>query len=101
MGTIRIRRVLRQDLDTVYRIEKQSFTDYYPRTFLSYLYDVHRSTFLVAEKEKAVVGYVIAAATRDLGRIISIAVHPSERKKAVGSSIMREVLKILQGNLGK
>jgi len=96
MCGIRIREALPKDLDAIYEIEKQSFKDPYPSAFINFLYDVNRRTFLVAEKDGAVIGYVIASAERDIGHIISVAVHPSERRRHIGRAIMGEVLKTLK-----
>lgn len=96
MGEMRIREASREDLDAVYAIEKQSFKDPYPMDFLGFLYEADRKTFLVAEKDGAVVGYIIASVERDLGHIISIAVNPLERNKNIGRALMGKVLKILK-----
>lgn len=96
MDEIRIREASREDLDAVYEIEKQSFKDPYSLDFLGFLHEVNHKTFLVGEKDGGVIGYVIASVERDLGHIISIAVHPLERKKNIGGAIMGEVLKILK-----
>ena len=98
MGKIRIREASREDLDAVYEIEKQSFKDHYSIDFLGFLYEVDRKTFLVAEKDGVVVGYIIAAVERSLGHIVSIAVHTLERNKKIGRAMMDKVLKILKAS---
>jgi len=98
MGKIRIREASREDLDAVYEIEKQSFKDPYSMDFLGFLYEVDRKTFLIAEKDGVVVGYIIAAVEKNLGHIVSIAVHPLERNKKVGRAMMDKVLKILKAS---
>jgi len=99
MGEMKIRRASRKDLEAVYEIEKQSFKDAYPPSFLDFLYEANRGTFLVAERDGTIVGYIIASADGELGHIISIAIHPSERRKHIGRAIMGEVLNILM-NMG-
>ncbi len=100
MDQIRVREASRKDLDAVYEIEKQSFSDPYPMDFLGFLYETDRETFLVAEKKEdgAVAGYVIAAVEKNLGHIISIAVHPLERNRGVGTAVMCRVLKLLKAS---
>ena len=90
-----IRNVSREDLERVYEIEKESFKDPYPLVFIDFLYEVNNKTFLVAEWRGKIVGYVIASAKKDLGHIVSIAIHPSERKKDIGGALMLEMLKCL------
>lgn len=97
MREVIIRAVLHKDLKTVYEIERRSFKDPYPLALLDFLYDVNCKTFLVSEKDGAVIGYIIASADRDLGHVISIAINPSERKKNIGRAMMSEMLKILKG----
>jgi ribosomal-protein-alanine N-acetyltransferase len=96
MREVTIRTVSREDLERVYDIEKESFEDPYPPAFISFLYDADKKTFLVAEKDRIVVGYIIASAEKDRGHIISIAIYPSERRKEIGRALMGEVLKILE-----
>jgi len=96
MQEITIRTVSREDLERVYDIEKESFKDPYPLAFISFLYDTDQKTFLVAEKDGTVVGYIIASAENNKGHIISIAIHPSERRKEIGRALMGEILKILK-----
>ncbi|MFH0897013.1 MAG: ribosomal protein S18-alanine N-acetyltransferase [Candidatus Bathyarchaeota archaeon] len=96
INEIRVREATSKDLETVYVIDKQSFKDPYPLAFIEFLYNADRKTFLVAEKDGMVVGYIIASPVKDLGHIIAIAINPSERRKNIGRTIMNAVLEILQ-----
>ena len=96
MFGLRVREATSSDLENVYLIEKQSFKDPYPLAFIEFLYYNNRRTFLVAEKDGAIIGYIIASPEKDLGHIISIAINPLERRKNVGKTIMDVVLKILR-----
>lgn len=96
INEIRIREVTSKDLDIVYSIDKESFKDPYPLAFIEFLYHADRRTFLVAEKDGMVVGYIIASPEKDLGHIIAIAIKPSERRKNIGRTMMEAVLKILR-----
>ena len=93
---IRIRRAVFTDLDRIDEIEQQSFSDPYPRAFLNDLYHTPSSIILVADTHMAVVGYVIASAHHDLGRIISIATDPVERRRTIGRTLMGTVFEILR-----
>lgn len=96
MNEIRIREVTSKDLETVYAIDKQSFKDPYSLAFIEFLYNADRRTFLVAEKDGVVVGYIIASPEKDLGHIIAIAINPSERRKYIGRTIMDAIINILR-----
>ncbi len=98
MGKLSVREAKRGDLDAIYEIENLSFKDPYPMDFLVFLYEVNRETFLVAERDGTIVGYVIASIERNLGHIISIAVHPLEKSKGVGRTLMGRTLKLLEAS---
>ncbi|RLG37071.1 ribosomal-protein-alanine N-acetyltransferase [Methanosarcinales archaeon] len=90
---VRIRRFERRDLDDIMEIEKKAFpkTPYSRFTFMFYAFALPRN-FLVCEDEerKRVVGYIIF---HDDGHVVSVAVHPSMRRKGIGRALMNEVLK--------
>jgi len=92
---VKVREALHDDLEKVYEIETQSFKDPYSLTFLKFLYQANRRTYLVGERENVVIGYVIASIDRDMGHILSIAISPLERRKKVGKRLMEVVLNIL------
>ena len=96
MGEINIRTVLKKDLVKVYEIEKQSFKDFYPLTFIDALYNWNPKTFLIAERVGEVLGYVIATTQTDIGHIVSIAVVPFERRKGIGRSLIITLLNVLK-----
>jgi len=90
-----IRLATKGDLPTIYEIEKHSFKDPYPPFFIGMLLTLNSKTSLVAEKEKRVIGYIIATKERSTGHIVSIAVIPEERGKTVGSALLEGALKAL------
>jgi len=98
MQEVTIRKAVEKDLEALYEIERLSFKDPYPPGFMRALYDLNSQIFLVAENDGRPVGYVIAAQDRGSGHIFSIAVHPSERGKRIGTRLMTEALKILKNH---
>lgn len=96
MSEVIIRNAVEKDLEALYEIEMLSFKDSYPLGFMRALYDLNAQTFLVAEEDGRPVGYVITAQDRGNGHIFSIAVHPLERGKNIGTRLMTEALKILK-----
>ena len=94
-----IRRVERADLLSVVRIERACFSDPWPYDAFERLLD--EPAFLVAERDGAVVGYVIADVTpnhgRDIGHVKDLAVHPETRGEGIGRALLRSALARLRG----
>lgn len=86
-----IRKFRPSDLQRVYEIESQSFKDPYHPLFLINLYELYGETFLVAEVDGQVVGYVIARKVNSKGHIIAIAVAPEHRCRGIGRALMLAV----------
>lgn len=84
------------DIPEVMRIEGDSFRERYPRgIFLTFL-DRNPDTFLVAEYNGKVIGYVMAYLRPDLeGHIMSIAVDPAYRGNGIGSALLTEAIERL------
>ncbi len=94
-----VRRVSREDLPMVSRLEELSFPDPYPRYFLEQLAEANPETFLVAEREGKLVGYTVADQWRDHNHLVSIAVHPDNRRTGVGETLLVELENILESGL--
>ncbi len=85
------------DLDSILQIENQSFpkSPYDWTTFLN-LHYLYPETFLVyvntshGQKKEEILGYIIF--TQD-GHIISIAVHPQDRRKGIGAQLLQRAMK--------
>ncbi|MFQ6077351.1 MAG: ribosomal protein S18-alanine N-acetyltransferase, partial [Candidatus Bathyarchaeia archaeon] len=74
-----------------------SFKDPYPPKFLKTLHQYYPQTFLTAEKDGRVIGYAVAIThTRNLGHVLSIAVHPNERRKGAGEALTFKMLEVLK-----
>ena len=91
---VAIRRVERADLLAVVRIERACFSDPWPHDAFERLLD--EPAFLVAVRDGAVVGYVIADVTpnhgRDIGHVKDLAVHPEARGEGIGRALLRSAL---------
>lgn len=90
-----IRQANIEDLNDVHDIEAVSFKDPYPKGFLKALFQIYPETSFVAMKNDQVIGYIIASSDRGDGHLISIAVHPRERRQKVGQALMNKLLAIL------
>ncbi len=93
---ILIRKFRPSDLSRVYGVECKSFKDPYDVFFLLNLHELYPETFLVAEKNSVVVGYVIARLIGKKGHIIAIAVEPDCRRHGIGRALMKSVTQVLR-----
>jgi len=91
---IGIRRACGEDLPSVLRIEKKSFTrDAWERElFLGYLSQPGRSVFLVAIAEGRIVGYALAFHSKSRAEVDSIAVAPAQRGQGVAVALLKRVV---------
>jgi len=93
-----IRPVDRADLLAVQRIESACFDDPWP--FEAFERFLDEPTFLVAERDGSVVGYVVADATpnfgRDIGHVKDLAVAPDARGDGIGRALLRSALRGLR-----
>ena len=94
---VEIRQAKIEDLPRIYEIEALSFKDPYPYHYLKALYHLS-PIFLVATLSNEVAGYIIALLRwKNMGHIISLAVHPSYRRKGIGKLLLNRTLVILRG----
>ena len=90
MKTSMIRNFDVKDLEDVVEIENRSFpkTPYHRDTVLKYS-AMYSGSFLVHEQDNRVIGYLIFEPG---GHIISMAVHPSHRRKGIGTGLIKHIL---------
>ncbi len=92
------------DLETVININAVCLPENYSPYFFMNLYERYPATFLVAEQENNVVGYVMCRIETGLtsfglfgitkkGHVVSIAVLPQYRGEGVGTALIEEALK--------
>ena len=92
--SINIRSATEKDFDQVMEIDRLSFSaPWIENFFKSALKDI----FLVLEKEREIVGYVITCVCHDLEKavILRIAVHPDHRGKGAAGILIRTCLDML------
>jgi len=85
-----IRKCEEKDLPAVMEIEKLSFSHPYPLFVFKRFMHSH---FFVSEENGKVIGYIIAVKMGCKAIIISIAVHPSFRRKGHGKNLIKHVEK--------
>ena len=93
-----IRKFKTKDLKEILRIEKNSFPKtHYDKHIFIYYAEMYPDNFLVYLEESSdkILGYIIF---HHDGHIVSIAVDPMYRRRGIGTSLIREVLKVSYGN---
>jgi len=86
------------DLERVSLIESSSFRDPWPRDYFIYLHKKTPDLFLVAIHGEEVVGYIVGEIVSSgvlrryrRGHILNIAVDGRQRRRGVGTRLMREI----------
>jgi ribosomal-protein-alanine N-acetyltransferase len=78
----------------VLAIEELSFAgEAYPESLFRLYSADERSLFLVAATSTKVLGYIIARLDRWGAEIVSLAVHPSARKRGIGRALLQAAVK--------
>ena len=95
MKSLRIRTVAESDLPNIAFIENSSFDQPYPLDLLKKLSRQHRDSFLVAEENGTLLGYCVASLNRGAAHLISIGVLRESRRKGVGTSLLKHLVRFL------
>ncbi|BCU69205.1 GNAT family N-acetyltransferase [Stygiolobus caldivivus] len=82
-----------EDLRQIYEVEIESFDNPYPYSLLKAYYFLSGDLFIVAKDEQGrIKGYSLGIIQYGYrGHVVSIAVRKSERKRGVGSLLLREL----------
>ncbi|HVP41355.1 MAG TPA: ribosomal protein S18-alanine N-acetyltransferase [Candidatus Krumholzibacteriaceae bacterium] len=102
--TFNLRQYQPADLDKVMRINQVCLPENYSPDFFIDLYDRFPATFIVAEAEGKVVGYIMCRIETNIfgfgngkkGHVISIAVLPEYQHSGIGKALMLEALQNMQ-----
>jgi len=97
----KFRRFKPSDLEGVIRINRECLPENYTPIFFMNLYKRFPETFIVAELNKEIVGYIMCRIETGIpsfkllgitkkGHVISIAVLPRYQQKGIGYALMRE-----------
>jgi len=101
--TFSLRRFRPDDLDRVMHINQVCLPENYATYFFMDLYERFPETFIVAEEDGAIVGYVMCRIETGLpdfgllgiakkGHVISVAVLPERQRRGIGTALMKEAL---------
>ena len=76
-------------MSAILAIERASFrAEAYPESLFRLYAADRRTLFLVAEAGERIKGYIIARRDRWGAEIVSLAVHPSSRKRGIGRTLL-------------
>lgn len=101
--TFTIRRFRPSDLERVMYINKRCLPENYTSLFFLDLHERFPATFMVAEEDGEVVGYIMCRIETGLssfslikivkkGHVVSIAVLPQHQRKGIGYKLLQEAL---------
>jgi ribosomal-protein-alanine N-acetyltransferase len=91
-----IREMRAEDIPEIVDIERASFSSPWSET--AFQGELHKEYAVsrVAELRHDIVGYAIANYILNEGHILNMAVHPGYRRQGIATSLLHELLKILQ-----
>jgi len=91
-----IRKFQPQDFQRVIDIERKVFDEHDPYLYMQF-YETYPETFIVAEINGIVVGYVAGfLAFEGIGRVFSLAVLPAYRNRGAGGSLLKAIIDIFR-----
>ena len=99
-SSITIRSATEDDFDRIMEIDRLSFSA--PWTY-NFFESALKDIFLVLEKEREIIGYVISCVCHDLEKavILRVAIHPDHRGKGAAKILMRNCLdELVQKDIG-
>jgi ribosomal-protein-alanine N-acetyltransferase len=100
LQTFRLRKFAPNDLQNVMRINRETLPENYTDYFFMDLYERFPETFIVAEEDGSIVGYIMCRIEVGLsnfgfgglirkGHVVSIAVLPRARRKGVAQALIK------------
>lgn len=93
-NNIIIRSMTKDDVDSVYIVEEDCFTDPWSKESIRKELKNDLARYLVAELDNKIVGYVGVWFVVDEGHITNVAVHSNYRGKKIGDKLVKEMVKL-------
>lgn len=104
LQTFKLRKFVPDDLQKVMNINRVCLPENYSDVFFIDLHHKHPETFIVAEENGDIIGYIMCRIEIGLGNIgiggltrkghvVSLAVLPESRRKGVASELLKEAMK--------
>ena len=99
MAQIKIRNFLSKDLSRIIEIEKKSFAEPWPDSYLEKLSQKYPNDFVVVEIAEKVVGYALGKLKEDnTGSIKMLAIDPDYRRQGIGKELIDFLVNRLKEN---
>ena len=95
-NNIIIRSMTKDDVDSVYIVEENCFTDPWSKESIRKELKNDLARYLVAELDNKIVGYVGVWFVVDEGHITNVAVHSDYRGKKIGDKLVKEMVKLCE-----
>jgi len=93
LNNILVRFASKQDLEAIYGVEDESFSDPYPHDLIAKLLRDCPNTFFVAEYSPATIaGYCVASEKGKSAHLISIGVLRKYRRRGIGTALIQRLL---------
>lgn len=89
-----IRSMTKDDVDSVYIVEEDCFTDPWSKESIRKELKNDLARYLVAELDNKIVGYVGVWFVVDEGHITNVAVHSDYRGQKIGDKLVKEMVKL-------
>jgi [ribosomal protein S18]-alanine N-acetyltransferase len=112
LHTFKIRKFVPDDLQKVMHINRICLPENYTDVFFVDLYQKYPETFIVAEEDGNIVGYIMCRIEIGLssigmggltrkGHVVSLAVMPENRKQGIASALLKEAMQGMQSYKAK
>jgi len=95
-SAITIRQPRLNDVDDIYKIERDVFVDWYPYSLVHYLITMYQPTSLVMELDHELIGYSISRIEQEgYGHILALAIARPYQGKGLGKKLLYHTLELL------
>jgi len=102
MAQTKIRNFLPKDLNRIIEIEKKSFAEPWPDSYLEKLSQKYPDDFVVVEVAEKVVGYALGKLKENgMGSIKMLAIDPDYRRQGIGKELVGFLINRLKENCVK
>jgi ribosomal-protein-alanine N-acetyltransferase len=90
-----IREYCHEDIEAIFRINKESFDR--PQPNVGLLAEIHKGRTLVAEVDNKVVGFLVSIIVNSQVHIYNIAITPAHRGKGIGTQLLQKIEEFYKG----
>lgn len=95
---LKLRPLEKGDIDRIVELEKEIFSDPWPRAMFEDYIGWSEAHFLVALDGSRIVGYAVVEITPGCGHLTNIAVEPDCRRKSVANRLLDRIFQIVSSS---